>query len=61
MRFKLTVTFIAALFAVTAQAQSDCVTILTGALCPVGYTVCGPVQVGQTKCCKVAKGTVCPL
>ncbi|KAJ7478503.1 hypothetical protein FB451DRAFT_1396271 [Mycena latifolia] len=49
MQFKLIV-FIAALFTV-ATAQTGCVTILNGALCPVGYGVCGPVVVGQTKSC----------
>ncbi|KAJ7495043.1 hypothetical protein FB451DRAFT_1550670 [Mycena latifolia] len=49
MQFKL-IAFIAALFTV-ATAQTGCVTILKRALCPVGYHVCGPVVVGQTKCC----------
>ncbi|KAJ7499601.1 hypothetical protein FB451DRAFT_1549168 [Mycena latifolia] len=49
MQFKL-LAFIAALVAVAA-AQTGCVTIIDGAVCPVGYRVCGPVQVGETKCC----------
>ncbi|KAJ7113383.1 hypothetical protein C8R44DRAFT_881704 [Mycena epipterygia] len=56
MQFKV-VAFIAALFTVAA-AQTDCVTILSGSVCPVGYRVCGPVQVGQTKCCPNAD--ICP-
>ncbi|KAJ7919600.1 hypothetical protein B0H13DRAFT_1868359 [Mycena leptocephala] len=47
--FKL-VAFIAALFAV-ATAQNNCLTIHKGSACPVGYRVCGPVEVGVTKCC----------
>ncbi|KAJ7041458.1 hypothetical protein C8F04DRAFT_1253151 [Mycena alexandri] len=49
MQFKV-LAFLAALFTVTA-AQTNCLTIHKGAACPVGYRVCGPVQVGQTKCC----------
>ncbi|KAJ7765899.1 hypothetical protein DFH07DRAFT_770041 [Mycena maculata] len=62
MQFKV-IAFIAALFAVTA-AQTDCVTILDGSICPMGYSVCGPVEVGQTKCCprpekiNISRGTV---
>ncbi|KAJ7905873.1 hypothetical protein B0H13DRAFT_2274347 [Mycena leptocephala] len=49
MQFKV-VAFIAALFTVAA-AQTDCLTILQGSVCPVGYRVCGPVRVDSTKCC----------
>ncbi|KAJ7215864.1 hypothetical protein GGX14DRAFT_391543 [Mycena pura] len=49
MQFKV-LAFVAALVSLAA-AQADCVTIINGSACPVGYRVCGPVQVGQTKCC----------
>ncbi|KAJ7689921.1 hypothetical protein B0H17DRAFT_1065682 [Mycena rosella] len=57
MHFK-SIAFITTLFAVAA-AQTDCLTILKGAACPVGYRVCGPVRVDQTKCCPNAD--ICPL
>ncbi|KAJ7812723.1 hypothetical protein B0H14DRAFT_2605570 [Mycena olivaceomarginata] len=46
--------FLAALFTVAA-AKTDCLTILQGAACPVGYRVCGPVRIDQTKCCPYGK------
>ncbi|KAJ7808961.1 hypothetical protein B0H14DRAFT_3481837 [Mycena olivaceomarginata] len=58
MQFKL-VSFAAALFAVAA-AQTGCVIIdEEGATCPVDFVVCGPVVVGETKCCPDVG--VCPL
>ncbi|KAJ7159080.1 hypothetical protein C8R43DRAFT_359408 [Mycena crocata] len=51
MQFKA-VLFIAALF--TVASASDCVTIIKNSVCPVGYFECGPLQVGQTKCCPVS-------
>ncbi|KAJ7041536.1 hypothetical protein C8F04DRAFT_1391068 [Mycena alexandri] len=56
MQFKI-IAFVAAFFTVAA-AQTDCLTILTGSICPVGYTVCGPVVVGRTKCCPSSE--ICP-
>ncbi|KAJ7192878.1 hypothetical protein GGX14DRAFT_575033 [Mycena pura] len=56
MQFKV-LAFVAALVAVAA-AQEYCVIILNGSVCPVGYRVCGPVQVGQTKCCP--NDDICP-
>ncbi|KAJ7085029.1 hypothetical protein C8R44DRAFT_893965 [Mycena epipterygia] len=61
MQFKL-VAFISALFTVPAAqvvAPTTCVTVLKGSVCPVGYVICGPVIVGQTKCCP--KGDICPV
>ncbi|KAJ6583513.1 hypothetical protein DFH09DRAFT_1360136 [Mycena vulgaris] len=51
MQFKV-LAFVAALFAVAA-AQTDCVNVLEGEVCPTGFIVCGPVVPGQTKCCDV--------
>ncbi|KAJ7192924.1 hypothetical protein GGX14DRAFT_405981 [Mycena pura] len=53
MQFKLQLlACIGALFTVASAQDSEyCVTILAGSICPVGYQVCGPVIVGQTKCC----------
>ncbi|KAJ7495044.1 hypothetical protein FB451DRAFT_1163772 [Mycena latifolia] len=47
------VAFIVAL-ATISKAQAGCVTILDGSFCPVGYNVCGPRSIGQTKCCPVS-------
>ncbi|KAJ7495034.1 hypothetical protein FB451DRAFT_1163761 [Mycena latifolia] len=49
MQFKV-IAFITALVA-SAAAQTGCVTILDGAVCPVGYEECGPLPVGETHCC----------
>ncbi|KAJ7495048.1 hypothetical protein FB451DRAFT_1360042 [Mycena latifolia] len=44
------IAFIAVLVT-SAAAQTGCVTILDGAVCPVGYEQCGPITVGETHCC----------
>ncbi|KAJ7105215.1 hypothetical protein C8R44DRAFT_886713 [Mycena epipterygia] len=57
MQFKV-IAFVVALFTIAA-AQTDCLTILKGHVCPVDYSVCGPIVVNQTKCCP--DKDVCPL
>ncbi|KAJ7689914.1 hypothetical protein B0H17DRAFT_1065667 [Mycena rosella] len=47
------IAFVTALFVVSAAqiTPNPCLTILAGSICPVGYRVCTPSVVGQTKCC----------
>ncbi|KAJ7061249.1 hypothetical protein C8F01DRAFT_1252891 [Mycena amicta] len=59
MQFKLLAIFAASFFAASAVAQTDCVTIHKGSICPVGFRVCGPVQLHKTKCCP--DEDICPL
>ncbi|KAJ7476629.1 hypothetical protein FB451DRAFT_1557440 [Mycena latifolia] len=56
MQFKL-MACIAALVAV-ATAQTGCLTILEGSVCPVGYLICGPLSTERTNCCP--KDGICP-